>query len=256
MHSAPLPHHCPSGKVDILFGRFSTPAADSCLIPGQRWGLASCSHWACLCAALSLFFACFGCERKPPRNGKDFSKTNTVAVLLGEEGKEFGNGLEHAPGTWDGLTLPAVVGDVPCRYLNLEHSGRGYLYFGIDTTFKKGRTMDVKIEIEYFDDGDRTLGLQYDASPSKKALDAAYAKLREPGDPAKFQEALAKVFAKAYINLKETVPLTGSKTWETATFHVRGATFKNCQVGGSDFRFWVSPPELYVRRVTVTRERR
>jgi hypothetical protein len=62
----------------------------------------------------------------------------------------------------------------------------------------------------------------------------------------------ADIFAPPYVR---SSGFTSSKTWETATFHVRGATFNNSQNGGSDFRFSVNPPELYVRRVTVTRER-
>src|SRR5262249_6713451 len=42
--------------------------------------------------------------------------------------------------------------------------------------------------------------------------------------------------------------------WLKATFHVRNASFQNTQRGGGDFRLWASPPELCVRRVTVTQE--
>jgi len=44
-------------------------------------------------------------------------------------------------------------------------------------------------------------------------------------------------------------------TWATATFHVTNAVFQNGQNGDADFRLEMAvPPEIYVRRVTVTRE--
>jgi hypothetical protein len=50
------------------------------------------------------------------------------------------------------------------------------------------------------------------------------------------------------------VPLRGSRTWQTAAFHVRNAGFHNAQNGGSDFRLKIEAPVLHVRRVTLTRE--
>jgi hypothetical protein len=37
-------------------------------------------------------------------------------------------------------------------------------------------------------------------------------------------------------------------------FHIRNATFENAQNGGADFRLTIRPPDLYVRRVTLTRQ--
>jgi len=48
------------------------------------------------------------------------------------------------------------------------------------------------------------------------------------------------------------VPLRGSKKWMKGTFRIRGGGFRNSQNAGSDFRLWASPPELLIRRVTVT----
>jgi hypothetical protein len=42
--------------------------------------------------------------------------------------------------------------------------------------------------------------------------------------------------------------------WQTARFRVTDGAFMNSQNGGADFRFEVTPPEIFVRRVTVTRE--
>ena len=42
--------------------------------------------------------------------------------------------------------------------------------------------------------------------------------------------------------------------WSVATFHVTNAVFTNSQRDGADFRLEVVPPQIHVRRVTVTRE--
>jgi hypothetical protein len=41
--------------------------------------------------------------------------------------------------------------------------------------------------------------------------------------------------------------------WAATTFEITNAIFRNSQNGGADFRPEVVPPELFVRRVTVTR---
>ena len=105
----------------------------------------------------------------------------------------------------------------------------GYLYFVIDPTFKKGPVKRATIEVEYLDPWPGVLGVQYDASRWKGIPNPTYAQA------------------------SQTVSLTGSKTWQTATFRLDHARFKNAQNSGADFRLWVSPPDLYVRRVTVTR---
>jgi hypothetical protein len=48
----------------------------------------------------------------------------------------------------------------------------------------------------------------------------------------------------------------GVKAWQTCSFELKDPAFLNSQNGGADFRFWVEPPELYVRRVTVIDESR
>ena len=48
------------------------------------------------------------------------------------------------------------------------------------------------------------------------------------------------------------IPTPG--VWSVATFHLTNAVFMNSQRDGADFRLEVVPPEIHVRRVTVTRE--
>lgn len=169
---------------------------------------------------------------------KDFSKTNSVTLLLADaqrRGVSPSNGLSHAFWEKDGRTTMMEGEGVVCRCLSMTEEGRskGYLYFSIDPTFKEQDVAKVKIDVEYFDGFDGqpgVFGLQYDARGSMDAIDTPY----KPCPP--------------------NVPLKGSGKWLKATFHVRDATFRNSQNARSDFRLVVSPPELCVRRVSVTLE--
>lgn len=49
-----------------------------------------------------------------------------------------------------------------------------------------------------------------------------------------------------------TIPNPG--VWSMATFHLTNTVFLNSQRDGADFRLEVAPPEIHVRRVTLTRE--
>jgi hypothetical protein len=182
-----------------------------------------------LCLALIIFTS--GCGKKPPAAYKDFSRTNTVGVILGEVEREYDHGLQHLYHEKDGFTQPTTVRKLLCRSLDLTNYNIGYFYFKIDPTFKARKHSKVKIEVEYFDDEEGHFGLQYDAAIS------------------------AKDARKAYTFLKESAELSGSRSWQTHTFEVTDATFKNNQNSGADFRLWVSPPRLCVRSVTVTRVR-
>jgi hypothetical protein len=180
---------------------------------------------------LSLLACLIGCGNPLPVAFRDFSETNTVGVILGEVEREYDHGLQHLYHEKDGFTQPATVRNQSCRSLNLTNFNPGYFYFKIDPTFKKRKLGKVKIEVEYFDDGEGEFGLQYDAANSPKDL------------------------RKAYTYSRESVALTLSRSWQTHAFEVTDATFKNNQNSGADFRVYVSPPELCVRSVTVTQVR-
>lgn len=154
------------------------------------------------------------------------STNERVSILLGEN--ESGGGLTHLDQERDGLTTMATLDGISCRYLNLKaQKAKAFLYFSIDPAFKTGDLSRIVIEIEYFDGARGTLGLHYDASKSKN-------------NPA------------AYTDTRTTV-MTGTKTWKTSQFQLSHPTFRNSQNGGADFRIWVAPAELYVRRVIVAR---
>ncbi len=59
---------------------------------------------AFLVAAFIFVLLYPGSRGKPTANARDFSKTNTVTILLGEAATEYGDGLQHIHFEIDGLT--------------------------------------------------------------------------------------------------------------------------------------------------------
>jgi hypothetical protein len=171
-------------------------------------------------------------EPQPPSELMNFGNTNTVGILLGDEESESRNGLRHLDRERDGATTVETLDGVACRYLNFtaRNWSLGYFYFVIHPTFKRQDCSRVRIEFECLDPKPGTLGMQYDAMGSETNRNAAF------------------------IQAHPVVRLRGSGAWRKVSFRLKDAAFANSQNGGADFRLWVSPPELYVRRVTVTRE--
>jgi len=169
-----------------------------------------------------------GCGGRPPEGAPDFAKTNQVTITLGDPQKEYGGGLQHIYWEKDGRTEPRVVGGAPCRCLQVAGGGVGYFYFKIDPAFKRGGLEHVRIEVEYYDGPPARFGVEYDAS-----------------------EASGR--GNAYAVLGQPVQTVGAGGWWTARFEVKGASFRNAQNSGADFRLWVRPPRLCVRRVRVKR---
>ncbi|MCX6903367.1 MAG: hypothetical protein NTW03_07795, partial [Verrucomicrobia bacterium] len=159
----------------------------------------------------------------------DFSKADEVHIALGEGEQEHAAGLRHLDYVRDGLTVQTNLNNVPCRHLKVPGGGIGYLYFNIAPTFKNRNLGDLTMEVEYFDDKPGTLAVEFDATPSPE------------------------VRKLAYVNAGQTVRLRASHSWRVATFQIRNATFRNSQNSGADFRVCVFPPDLYVRRVSLTR---
>jgi hypothetical protein len=166
---------------------------------------------------------------------QDFSASDTLSIVLGEN--EAGQGVRFIARERDGLTTVAMVNGKQCRRLDLPPAkggkarDKGYFYFALDPSFKQGGAQVVRIEVEYCSESTATLALQYDAI------------------------AASRNSSSVYTRAGSRVALDGSSEWETAAFHIRNGAFENAQNGGADFRLEITPPELSVRRVTVTRER-
>lgn len=180
--------------------------------------------------ALLLLQLVAGCDHKADPKTRGFSPADTASILLGDPDQEHGSGLEHIYWEQDGRTTPATFEGVPCRHLSLPGRASGYLYFRIDSAFKKHDLRNALVEIEYFDGSPGTMGLHFDGSLSVNKPDPAYA------------------------DSSQTVRMSGTGGWQTGVFRVANATFSNAQNSRADFRLRVTPPELHVRRVALTRE--
>jgi hypothetical protein len=172
---------------------------------------------------------------------RDYRTTNVVRVLLGQEGPE--DGIRHLAEERDGRTTIETVEGVPCRYLNRrpEQKGNGFLYFAIHPDFKLEELKTARIEIEYRAVTSGYLRLQYDGTegethkPYKSAL---------PID----EKLVTLGTGTRFIRFQAT------NEWRTVSFQVTDGVFMNSENGGADFRMEIFPPEIYVRRVSVTRE--
>jgi hypothetical protein len=166
---------------------------------------------------------------QPSVLGADFSATNTVTISLGDREREGAEGVFHNAIERDGRTAMTNLDGTLCRYSMMTNKPWAYFYFAIDESFKNGQLTNADIAVEYLAPRRVAINIEYDASKSRSMS--------------------APAFAKAGPDLW----MAPSPTWQTNVFYVHDATFENAQNGGADFRLSIRPPELYVRRVTVTR---
>src|SRR5438067_9334461 len=76
---------------------------------------------------------------------KDFSLSNSVSILLGEE--ESGNGLRHLDEERDGQTSIETMNGLRCRSLRLiQNRTTLYFYFRIEPSFKQSDARNVRID--------------------------------------------------------------------------------------------------------------
>ena len=106
----------------------------------------------------------------PPRLWR-LVNSRPVEISLGEVNREHGlRQIEHT----DGLTAPAVAAGKSCRELRRGQKNRSYIYFQIDDSFKWARTMDVMVEVDYYDGNRGSFTVQYDSHDPSATLDGAY----------------------------------------------------------------------------------
>ena len=167
--------------------------------------------------------------------------TNQVSVILGSEKPE--DGLRYIPDGSDSRTAIEEVNGSPCRHLDRMREGRmfGSCYFAINPTFKATGLTNARVEIEYFCREERSFRVQFDGMDGQTRqrywpVLAEGAKVMRFGTGADYS----------------TAPEIGR--WAVATFHITNAVFRNSQKSKADFRIEVVPPDIYLRRVTVTKE--
>jgi hypothetical protein len=162
-----------------------------------------------------------------------YAASNSVGIVLGEV--ESGTGLCLLDES-DGRTEVTNVNEKACRamkptaQMRADPNRSGFIYFVIHPSFKRPEVKSYRIEVEYCGGPRGDFGLQYDALAPRRTLSAVYTRA------------------------SPTVYLSTPDQWKTATFRLPNAAFENGQNGGADFRLVVRPPQLWVRRVTVTRD--
>jgi hypothetical protein len=170
----------------------------------------------------------------------DFSTSNQVSIALGQEKPE--DGLRHLFDESDGRTTVTNLEGILCRHLNRVGKAWGYLYFEVSPSFKLAGLTNARVDVEYLTRRNNYFRLQFNGIEDGTnrnylpVLPTGASVMRWPGG---IEHA--------------RIPVVGA--WAVATFQLTNANFRNGQNGGADFRLEVaSPPEIYVRRVTVTRE--
>jgi hypothetical protein len=163
----------------------------------------------------------------PPVGEGPYRGARSVEITLGQVNREHGlRQIEHT----DGLTAPAVAGGESCRESRPGRESEQYIYFQIDDSFKWARTMDVVVEVDYYDGNQGSFTVQYDSHDPSATLDGAYK------------------------DCAERVALKGTRAWKTARFALSQARFEGVQNAGADFRIAVNAPSLQVRKVAVKRQ--
>jgi hypothetical protein len=107
----------------------------------------------------------------------------------------------------------------------------GYFYFDLDDAFLQLGPAGVEIEIEFLDNGQGRIVLEYDSGDS------------------------AALFQGAYKPHPRAVSRRGDGQWRTERFTVADARFAGRQNGEADFRFYNGGGPLLVRAVRVKRGR-
>ncbi len=163
--------------------------------------------------------------RPPPIRGP-YSDVKFVSAMLQATNLEIGlDQFDFA----DGATAATNVAGSDCRAAAPNPSGGRYIYFRIDDSFKWAFSMQLEVDVDYFDSSGGSFAVDFDGSDTNAPLNGAYTR-------------------SATI-----ISLTGSQLWRTARFNLSGAHFMNSQNGGADFRLAVSADPFFVRRVKVIR---
>ena len=156
--------------------------------------------------------------KKPPSYVKDPGAAWVILskkpVKEGLELLEKGAEGDNAPATKGGKEAWASLGKNNAVPDNPDASP--FMYFKITKkAFKKGAAPRVKLTVEYFDEGEAEVGLEYDSS------DDAVAKCPIPG---------------AFKDHAEKILLEDSGKWKTFSFEIEDAKFDD-SCNGCDFRF-------------------
>lgn len=162
---------------------------------------------------------------RPPISEGKYTRAKSVAVTLGATNVEAGlKQIDHE----DGVTRPGEFNGRPARHVSANGAKPSrYIYFAVDETFKAADTANFIAEVDYFDAGPGTLGLEFDGSDESAPFSGAYS--RSP----------------------DAVRLLGDRQWKRASFRMPRARLLNSQNRGADFRLTVGETKLPVARVEL-----
>lgn len=158
------------------------------------------------------------CEEALPRPGEIFATPERTDGLQVNAACKGGDG----PFTTVGHN------GVPCWQMP-NHTGNSwsYLYFIADNAFRQKADSALDIQLTYLDAGTGDIGLDYDSTDRRAAVNGAYG------------------------NSSLTIHRINSGQWRTVLFHIHNARFQGSENGGSDFRFSVHGDPLLVHSVRV-----
>lgn len=163
---------------------------------------------------------------KPPAPKGKYTGAKSVSIALGEKNQSMGIvQVENQ----DGQTVSVKIKGQDARRIIPVPGLGSYIYFVVDDSFKYADSMDLTVQVEYFDDSVGALGLEYDGSDPRAPFNGAYT--RSP----------------------ETVKLLGDNTFKKALFSLPSARLLNGQNRGADFRLVVNAPSFSVVKVTMSR---
>ncbi len=164
---------------------------------------------------------------KPPAPKGKYNGAKLVSIALGETNQQQGIVLVEND---DGQTVPIKINGKDGRAIKRVPGFGSYIYFIIDDSFKYADSMNLTVEVEYYDGASGTLALEYDGSDVNAPFNGAYT--RSP----------------------ETIKLIGDKTIKNATFTLPQAKLLNGQNRGADFRLAVDAPSFAITKVIMKRQ--
>jgi hypothetical protein len=166
-------------------------------------------------------------EKLPPYEPAQLKPPTPVAsIRLGAQCET--NGLTPMNTGGDGAIRRGKIDEVECyRLVRQQGRNSGYLYLQIAPEHKEPPFTNALVLIEYFD------AAPTDAPPGRLGIhfDAEY---------------------NPYANA-QPLDLTGSETWQEATFYLARPLFQGRQNAGADFRLYATAPQLFVRSVKLVK---
>jgi hypothetical protein len=162
-------------------------------------------------------------EDEANRHGQSGQSSSPAALLKAMPDLTEGLALVQPA---DGVCAVVTREQQRC-WQSAKRSGPRYIYFEVDEAFVESAAKPVEIQLDYFDQGNGRLLLEYDAADRSAPHQGAY---------------------KPHANL---VTRRNTGQWCTERFAIKDPRFAGRQNSGASFRFYVEGDDLLVRAVRV-----